>query len=112
MEIIGDFDTHTIGYALCPSSLLLAVHLEVHVEAGGWLVDRISEPLFLRRGYRHAHVQRDGALGDATFPIDAGREAFGEDALDDRRPRPRIPWEVAEFLHPKRARFFIITIHP
>src|SRR5215213_11447148 len=106
MEIIGDLDTHSLGYALCPSSLLFAIHLEVHIEAGGWLVDGISEPLFLRRGYRHAHVQRDGALGDATLPVDAGREAFGKDTLDDRRPGPRIPWEATESLHPERARFF------
>ena len=42
------------------------------------LVDGISEPFFLRRGYRHQHVQRDGALRDAALPVDAGREAFGK----------------------------------
>src|SRR5215213_5796610 len=112
MEIIRDLDTHSLGYSLCPSSLLFAVHLEVHIEAGGWLVDGISEPFFLTRGYRHAHVERDGALRDATLPVDAGWEAFRKDGLDDRRPGPSIFWEAAEFLNLKRARFFIITIHP
>ena len=111
MEIIGDLDTHPLGYALCPGSLLFAVEFEVHIEAGRRLIDGISEPLFLTRGYRHAHVQRDGALGDATFPVDAGWEAFGKDAPDDRWSSPRVPWEATESLHPKRARFFIITIH-
>src|SRR5215216_3490755 len=104
-------ETHPLGNALRPGSLLFAVEFEVHVETGGWLVDGISEPFFLPRGDRHAHVKRNDALGDATFPIDAGREAFGKDALDDRRPSPRVCWEVTEFLHPKDARFFIITIH-
>src|SRR5215218_11156005 len=112
MKIIGDLDTHTLGYALCPGSLLFAIEFEVHIEARGWLVDGISEPFFLSGGYRHAHVQRDGALRDSTFAVDAGREALGKDALDDRRPGPRIFWEAAESLHPKRARSFIITIHP
>src|SRR5829696_6920227 len=112
MEVIGDLDTHTLGYALRPGSLLFAVEFEVHVEAGGWLVDGISEPLFLRRGYGHAHVQCDGALGNTTLPVDAGWEAFGKDSPDDRRPSPRVFWEAAELLHPKGARFFIITIPP
>src|SRR5215211_3290255 len=112
MEIIGHLDTHSLGYALCPGSLLFGVHLEVHIEAGGLLVDGISEPFFLRRGYRHAHVECDGALGDTPLPVDAGWEAFGKDALDDRRAGAHIFWEAAEFLHPKCARFFIITIHP
>src|SRR5688572_24653867 len=59
MEIIRDLDAHPLGYALCPSSLLFAVEFEVHIEAGGWLFDGISEPFFFLRGYRHAHVQRD-----------------------------------------------------
>ena len=83
MEVIGDLYTHPLGYALCPGSLLFAVEFEVHIEAGGWLVDGISEPFFLKRGYRHAHVQRDGALGDATLPVDAGWEALGKDAPND-----------------------------
>src|SRR5215208_299070 len=108
MEVIGDLDTHSLGYALCPGPLLFAVHLEVHIEAGGLLVDGVSEPFFLTRGYRHQHMERDGALRDATLPIDAGWETFGKDVLDDRRPGPSIFWEAAESLHPKRARFFII----
>src|SRR5215208_3248299 len=99
MEVIGDLDTHSLGYALCPGSLLFAVHLEVHIEAGGWLVDGISEPFFLSGGYRHAHVQRDGALGDATLPVDAGRETFRKDAPDDRRPGAHILRQVPEPLH-------------
>src|SRR5215213_2715896 len=112
MEVVEDLDAHPLGYAPCPGSLLFAVEFGVHIEAGGWLVDGISEPCLLTRGYRHEHVECDGAHGDATLSVDAGREAFGKDALDDRRPSPRVCWEVAEFLHPKRARFFIITIHP
>ena len=112
MEVIGDLDTHSLGYALRPGSLLFAVEFEVHVEARQLLVDGMSEPMFLTGGYRHAHVQRDDALRDSTFAVDAGREAFGKDAPYDRRPGPRVFWEAAESLHPKRARFFIITIHP
>src|SRR5215217_2943388 len=109
MKIIGDLDTHTLGYALCPGALLFAVEFEVHIQARGWLVDGISEPFFLSGCYRHAHVKRDGALGDASLPVNAGWEAFGKDVLDHRRPGTRVFWEAAESLHPKRARFFIIT---
>ena len=113
MEIIRDLDTHSLGYALCPGSLLFAVHLEVHIEAGGSLVDGISEPFFLKKRLSTSTCAARWCSSRCRPPRRCWSGSLWErcPAMTDGRA-PVYFGRLPESLHPKRARFFIITIHP